>query len=453
MRVITLLIALATLLAPVAAAADQRVALVIGNDRYQNVPMLQKAGNDARAIGARLSALGFDVVTATDAPRREMNRALQDFANRVRPGDVAMFYYAGHAIEIDGENYLLPVDIPDAEPGQEGFVRSEAIGLDRILRQVRGTGARLTIAVLDACRDNPFAADTGRSVGATRGLGRIAAPGGTFVMYSADAGESALDRLSDADPNPNSVFTRTLLPMLGRPGLDLVGLARETRRSVHQLAGTVGHQQTPAYYDALLGSFAFVPEGTPAPPPPAPPPSASTPGPAAGSAVEVAFWTSAESSGSAAAYRSYLSRFPQGLFAELARVKLDELATAAARQPPPQPPQQQPAQQPPPRGDGVADDWLATRIARYQNDPRGPSYNCARASTRDEVMICGSPMLAGLDRELAELYTRLRASLTGEDKQALQSTQTRWLRERRTCRSEACVRDLYAERIRFLEAF
>jgi len=239
------------------ALADQRVALVIGNDAYSSVPVLQKAAADARTMAASLSKLGFDVDSGVNISRTETNRKLQDFLNRIQPGDVALFYFAGHGVEIAGANYLLPIDIPEATPGNEEFLKSEAISLNAVLDGLRERKARVNILVIDACRDNPFAIKTGRSVGGARGLALVVPPQGTFIMYSAGAGEAALDRLSDADPEPNSVFTRTFVPLLSQGGLNLPELARETRRRVHDLAASSGHSQTPAYYDEVLGDFSF----------------------------------------------------------------------------------------------------------------------------------------------------------------------------------------------------
>ena len=156
--------------------ADQRVALVIGNDAYSSVPVLQKAAADARTMAASLSKLGFAVDSGVNISRTETNRKLQDFLNRIEPGDVALFYFAGHGVEIAGANYLLPIDIPEATPGT---------------------------------------------------------------------------------PEPNSVFTRTFVPLLAQGALNLPELARETRRRVHDLAASSGHSQTPAYYDEVLGDFSF----------------------------------------------------------------------------------------------------------------------------------------------------------------------------------------------------
>ena len=245
------------------ALADQRVALVIGNDAYSSVPVLQKAAADARTMAASLSKLGFDVDSGVNISRTETNRKLQDFLNRIEPGDVALFYFAGHGVEIAGANYLLPIDIPEATPGNEEFLKSEAISLNAVLDGLRERKARVTILVIDACRDNPFAIKTGRSVGGARGLALVVPPQGTFIMYSAGAGEAALDRLSDADPEPNSVFTRTFVPLLAQGGLNLPELARETRRRVHDLAASAGRSQTPAYYDEVLGDFSFGEESGP----------------------------------------------------------------------------------------------------------------------------------------------------------------------------------------------
>ena len=239
------------------AEAEARLALVIGNDDYTNITQLKKAVNDANALGKTLASMGFEVTTATNVSRRDMNRAIQTFVSRVRQGDVAMLFYAGHGIEIGGKNYLLPVDVPDADSGGAGFIEAESVALDDILERLRERDARLNIVVLDACRNNPFANSRTRGLGSRGGLARISAPQGTFVMYSADIGETALDRLGDDDANPNSVFTRTLIPLLGRSDLDLVDTAREVRRQVRVLAQSVRHEQTPAYYDAVLGEFHF----------------------------------------------------------------------------------------------------------------------------------------------------------------------------------------------------
>ncbi len=245
-----------------------RLALVIGNDNYAEVTKLEKAQNDASAMADTLMQLNFTVSLVLDANRREMNSAIQEFVAAVNPGDTALVFYAGHGVEIDGDNYLLPIDTPDASGGQDDFIAAEAIALDDLLDRLRDRKAQLNIVVLDACRNNPFSGKGTRSLGGSQGLARISAPQGTFVMYSADVGEAALDRLGNDDANPNSVFTRTLIPLLKKPGIDLVDTAREVRRKVRDLASTIRHDQTPAYYDAVLGDFFFSSAKEPPPPQP-----------------------------------------------------------------------------------------------------------------------------------------------------------------------------------------
>ncbi|WP_051372213.1 caspase family protein [Sedimentitalea nanhaiensis] len=239
------------------AFAEKRIGLVIGNDLYSDVPVLKKAGADAQAISAALGQQGFDIVTVLNANRREMNRTISTFTEQLEAGDTAFVFFAGHGVEIDGENYLLPTDILAPASGERDFIKAESIALSALLDRVRATGARMTIAIIDACRNNPFQKAAGRSIGSTRGLGRITAPQGTFVIFSAGAGQLALDELTEDDPADNSVFTRALVPRLSQPGLELRSLVADLRVEVRDLAQTVNHRQFPAYYDELLGDFYF----------------------------------------------------------------------------------------------------------------------------------------------------------------------------------------------------
>ena len=263
LRVISALLIALVFVLPSQAYAQKRLALVIGNDEYQNILKLQKAVNDADSMGDALEALGFEVTRALNTDLREMSRTFEGFARKIQKGDTAMLFYAGHGVEINGENYLLPVDMPDAQSGNAETVESQAMALDNILARLRSRSAQLNLVILDACRNNPFTGSGAatRSLGGGAGLARISAPQGTFVMYSADVGEAALDRLSEEDEDPNSVFTRTLIPLMQTPGMDLVDTAREVRRRVRALARSISHNQTPAYYDAVLGDFFFTKEG------------------------------------------------------------------------------------------------------------------------------------------------------------------------------------------------
>jgi hypothetical protein len=201
-----------------------------------------------------LKKLGFDVVEAEDLGRRAISRAVLELEKRIEPGDVALFYYAGHGFAIDGRNYLLPVDIPAPEPGEEAIVQDEAFQADDLADRLRKAGASTAILVLDACRDNPFAVQGKRSLAGTRGLARMSPAEGVFVLFSAGLNQAALDRLGDNDAHPNSVFTRTLLKELESPGKTIVEIAKETQIKVRALAAKVGHEQAPAYYDQIIGN-------------------------------------------------------------------------------------------------------------------------------------------------------------------------------------------------------
>ena len=167
-----------------------------------------------------LSGLGYEVVSAPNATRSDMTQNIARFESLIEPGDEVFFFYAGHGVAIGSENYLIPTDLSIPAQGQESLVEDEAVSVDTIVRRVQSRGAAVAMVVLDACRDNPFAAAScgTRWIGASRGLTRIEAPSGVFVLFSAGLGQSALDSLSASDPDPNSVFTRSLLPLLWTPG-------------------------------------------------------------------------------------------------------------------------------------------------------------------------------------------------------------------------------------------
>ena len=258
-RLALVVVACLVLVSP--AHAAKRVALVIGNDTYENVPPLQKAVNDAEAMSKELAKLGFDVVSAENVGRRAMSRALVELENKIGSGDTALIYFAGHGFAVDGANYLLPVDVPVAGPGEEGLVRDASFAASGLSDRLQEKGAATVILILDACRDNPFALKGKRGIGLTRGLSRMDPAEGTFVLFSAGQGQSALDRLSEADANPNSVFTRTLLADMDEPGLSMVQIAKRTQSKVRELAAKVDHVQVPAYYDQIIGELYLAPEG------------------------------------------------------------------------------------------------------------------------------------------------------------------------------------------------
>jgi len=245
-------------------AAAKRVALVIGNDNYQSVGLLQNARADARAVADVLKRDGFSVTLKEDVTLKGMKDALRAFKDQVSGGDDAVFYYSGHGVQFEGTNYLIPVDLV---PQSEAQVIDDAVPLQRVLDDLRDQKTRFALAIVDACRDNPFKG-TGRAIGG-RGLAPVTAATGQMVLYSAGSGQEALDRLGPKDTDPNGVFTRVLIHEMTKPGVTADQMLKSVREQVVALAREVNHEQVPALYDQSLGDFCFVPgpcrqSGTPA---------------------------------------------------------------------------------------------------------------------------------------------------------------------------------------------
>lgn len=315
--------------------AQQRIALVIGADRYQHLPPLTNATSDARAVAARLAGLGYDTLggPVLDPTGWRLQEALARFEDRIQGAEVALFFYAGHAVEIGGENLLLPVDAQPANSAR--LIRASAVPLAEILSQMTAR-ARHAILLIDACRDNPLPRDAVRSLGAaSRGLARIEAPSsgqgsGSFVVFAAQPGRTALDRLPGADPDPNGLFTRHLLRALANPSRPLNGLMSEVRDHVAAAAQAVGREQVPHIDDRMIGSGQFMLAGGVIPPPPVAPPVFAPPPAVSPEALDLAFWQSIQNSRNLADYEAYLARFPRGQFVQLARNRISELTPRPA---------------------------------------------------------------------------------------------------------------------------
>lgn len=211
-------VALASLICLLAtqAVADKRVALVIGNSKYQHVPDLLNPTNDANAINLLLKSSAFDVVTLENVGVSDMRRAVTDFAERTQDADIAVIYFAGHGMEVGGVNYLVPMD---ATLRRDIDVEDETVSLDRLL-QVLEPAKRLRLVILDACRDNPFAKSMARTMASRtigRGLARVEpATSDTLIAFAAKAGMTAADGNSTHSP-----FTAALLKHLVIPDLDV----------------------------------------------------------------------------------------------------------------------------------------------------------------------------------------------------------------------------------------
>ncbi|MBT1515111.1 caspase family protein [Bradyrhizobium sp. SRL28] len=225
--------------------AEQRVALVIGNSNYQTAPKLANPGNDAQSMAQLLNTAGFEVTQATDLARSEMVRVVQDFSAKVAergPGAVAMIYYAGHGVQVAGENYLLPVDAKISAPSD---LDGNSLRLVDLMGTLESIQSRMRIVVLDACRNNPFPEvnDTGR------GLAIVDAPNGSIVGYSTAPGMEA----QDGDGN-HSPYTSAFLNIAREPNLPIEQLFKRVRLEVNN---TTKGKQTPWESSSLTSDFYF----------------------------------------------------------------------------------------------------------------------------------------------------------------------------------------------------
>ena len=297
------------------AFADKRVALTIGNSAYKNVPQLTNPVNDAAAVAALLKNAGFDIVEARmDLGIAEMRRAVRNFSDEASDADIAVVYYAGHGIEVDGSNYLIPVD---AVLKRDIDVDDEAVSLDRILK-ILDPVKRLRLVILDACRDNPFANSMKRTLGTravTRGLAKVEpSSSDTLIAYSAKAGSVAAD-----GDGPNSPFTAALLKHVASPGLDLRMAFGKVRDEVMR---TTRNRQEPFVYGSLGGSTVSLVPGLEKP-------SADVAKPFDEARLELAFWETIKNEKNPQLFQAYLNRYPKGVFADIATIILQQQKTAA----------------------------------------------------------------------------------------------------------------------------
>ncbi|WP_291862790.1 caspase family protein [Bradyrhizobium sp.] len=309
------LLAAALLLVCQPAWAEKRVALVLGNGAYQNVAPLPNPVNDGATVAATLKAAGFDVVDSRrDLPAAETRRALRDFADRSRDADIAVVYYAGHGIEVDGTNYLIPVD---ARLERDTDVYDEALSLDRVLVAIE-PAKRLRLVILDACRDNPFSKSMKRTV-ATRAIGQGLAKieptsPNMLIAYSAKAGSTAAD-----GDGKNSPFTTALAKHLTTPGLDVRRAFGFVRDDVLKITG---NRQEPFVYGSLGGEdLPLVPARAVAVPT-----APANPQAEARRDYELALQI-----GNKDAMNAFLAQYPDGFYASLAKIQLAKFAAEEAR--------------------------------------------------------------------------------------------------------------------------
>ncbi len=240
-------------LAPLPVFANRK-ALVIGNDSYKYVSKLANAKEDAKVMADSLTQVGYKVTLKMDLTEKEMKAALRGFKTQVDAGDEVAFFYAGHGVQLANSNYLVPIDV--AGEGEEQM-RDEGISLQRILDDMSERKAKFTLAMIDACRDNPFKSN-GRAIGGTgRGLAPTTAATGQMIVFSAGTGQQALDKLGPNDKDKNGLFTRIFVREMQKPGVSVDRVVRNVRGEVVNMAKSVGHDQVPAIYDQVVGEFYF----------------------------------------------------------------------------------------------------------------------------------------------------------------------------------------------------
>ena len=300
------------------AQAERRVALVIGNGEYAHAPKLKNPRVDAEAVAGMLEALDFQVIKGINVGRDALTDHINRFAQEAFGADVALFYYAGHAFQLEGRNLLVPID---ASIRNEFEAKQRTVEIDSILQYTMDS-AKVKLVLLDGCRDNPFAeqlVSKTRNVVLASGLAEMKSAKGTLIAFATSPGKTALD----GEEGKNSPFTRALLTHLPTPGLE-IGLALKRVRA--QVVDETRERQLPWDHNSMTGEFFMRPGDAAAPP------QAAAAGDGKGSggfderALELAFWNSAEKSGSIDDYRAYLARYPVGTYSTLARNRVAALS-------------------------------------------------------------------------------------------------------------------------------
>ena len=360
------------------ALAENKLALVVGNDGYQNIAPLEKARADGAAYAAALREKGFVVEEGYDLTYARMNAAISTFVSGIQPGDTAVFVYSGHGWSDGTQNYLVSIDAPASASEDElaGVTTPVRNGVTGVLDRIERRGAGLRVAIIDACRDNPFRPPAGqRAYSFARGLAPMAQPPeGTFVVFSASAGQSALDRLGVGDGDPNSVFTRVFVPLL-RDNISLQDAVKGAQGKVLTLARAADHDQRPSYWDEVVGPACLSTQCNPAYAPQSPP---------ATSASDQALAALIEIETNVQALTALIAKLPEGTLKERAKARAEALKKQQAASVAPEPARPSPSPAASASDDAVAamidaattTDQLAALIAKL---PEGALRERAKA--------------------------------------------------------------------------
>ena len=287
---------------PAEPSGYKRIALVIGNSDYKSSP-LKNPVNDSRAMASQLRELGFQVVERENLNARQIPSALREFRSKLEPGAVALFFYAGHGLQVKGVNYLPAVD---AEISSEEDVPMSSIDVNKVLDMLGESKTRLNLVFLDACRDNPYARSMRSGVA---GLAKVDAPSGTLISFATRPGSAAAD-----GDGSHGLYTEYLLRHINEPNQPIEQVLKKVGKSVKLVSKG---RQEPWMEGAIDGDFFFRGGNTA---------ETSTPAVTADQlAVELAFWESIRKSGKPQDFRAYLGKYPQGQFVALARERTLEV--------------------------------------------------------------------------------------------------------------------------------
>ncbi len=304
------------------ALAEKRVALVIGNSNYQNVSQLTNPKNDAEAISKSLSRLGFEVITGLDVDRPAFIKKIREFSRAIKGAKVALLFYAGHGLQVGGANYLAPVE---TQLSDEADLEFETIRLRMIMSQMERE-PRINLVFLDACRDNPLARNLARNMGTRsasvgRGLAPIETGIGTLIAFATQPGNVALD-----GETKNSPFTESLVKHIETPGVDIAVLLRRVRQEV---IGKTKGKQVPWSNSSLTGDVVLKAK------PKVKAKPVVTVKPKQDSSFELTYWNSIKDGTEPGLFESYLKRYPNGAFADLASIRLKSLSQKREEKPKP----------------------------------------------------------------------------------------------------------------------
>jgi caspase domain-containing protein len=348
-KLLLVFVGLSSLLATEDAHAEKRVALVIGNSAYRNITPLDNPRNDARLMAATLQGLGFQLVgngAQTDLDKSAFDAVLSKFGDAVLGADVALFYYAGHGVQVSGQNFLVPVS---ANPTKEADVYLQMVDTNVVMSQMEGAGTKLNIVLLDACRNNPFGGRGLRAAGG--GLAQMQAPEGTLISYATQPGNVAQD-----GDGGNSPYSKALANTIRKPGLGLFEAFNEVGLEVKHATG--GSQQPWVSSSPIAGTFYFA----------SPLASADKPAAAAEDGARKDF-DLAQQLDTREVWEAFVLKYPNGFLASAAKARLDELKTKqAALSPPAAPPllaappthSVVPPLAAPPLGDNISGTWSGT---------------------------------------------------------------------------------------------